>query len=157
MSNGRRWSQSMRQAWSFVQSSVIRGLSGAEGLRQFRAGGGAIRDSDWYFLRRLASQTVQVAEQTAVQPRTLPVPEESFTPTDWDYRQNYVSVVEVVGKDAQTGQRVVRHITVESDSLLSLESWAESALDVMEAEAENYGIVEFSVGRMYFYRRATPR
>lgn len=147
----------MREAWTYVLSSVSRGLSGAEGLRQYRAGGGAIRTQDWYTLRRTAQAAFQEAEAISVRPRGLPVPPEAFTETDWDYRQNFVSIIEVVGRDRVTGARVTRTITVESDELLTLEEWAEAGLDIMEAEAENYGIENFAIGRMFFYKRAEMR
>lgn len=118
-----QWTKSMRVAHSFVQRGVSEGLTATEGLRQFRAGGGAIRDSSWFRLFREDFAHRGVRENVLRIPETYTVPETMFEPKPFDFRGKYVMQMEVSGYSTELEQRITKWVTVESDHLLTKHEW----------------------------------
>lgn len=142
----------MRQAWGFVVSSINEGLSGRAGLSAFREGGGVIRDSDWYYLRRTAQTAVETADYAESLYPSLPIPERAFAPLDWDLAQDYMAQSTLEWIDPESGRRKKIRISVESNQLLSKESWEEALLSLKERYPELEAL-DVQLGRIFFYKR----
>lgn len=148
-----RWTSAMRQTWGYVLSGIEGGLSGAENLRQYRAGGGAIRTQDFYSLRRSATEAYGTQDRAAGLPADMPIPGVAHTGVDWDYGKEYVVVAEMKGTDPVTGDHVTREITSMSDETHTLSEW-EGAIMERNEDAEDASRTETpEIGRLWFYIR----
>ena len=145
----------MRQAWNWALSSIERGLSGRAGLRQYRAGGGAIRDSDWFYLRRAGAKAYDSYGKAGETWPTLPVPPRTFTEADWDYREEYVTTAQVRYFDPVEESFKNAMITVESAGLHTLDEWENDVTDVVIASLGELFVTRPEIQRMWFYRRQT--
>jgi len=126
----------MMESWQFAIKSVSDGLSGAEGLRQFRSGGGSIRTQDWYRLTRWGHDVDQ-SEITADEGiRWATLPEAVFTPTGFKFREEYKMIAQIRFTNPMTGERDIMHVSALDNRSKSLDMW-DSHLDVI---LSNYGL-----------------
>jgi len=143
----------MRQTWGYVLSGIESGLSGAESLLQYRAGGGHIRTQDFYNLRRSGIEAYGTQERVAGLPGEMPIPGVAHTDIDWDYGKEYVCVAEMKGTDPVTGDHVTREITSLSSETHTLSEW-EGAIMERNEDAEDASRTETpEIGRLWFYHR----
>jgi non-ribosomal peptide synthetase component F len=126
----------MRQAWGSVQQAVAEDLTGAESLRQYRAGGGSIRTQDWYQLTRLATEALEAPYRASLLPSEMVIPESAFVPVDQDFSAKLKFKQEIYYTDPKTGERARKVVSVMSDEALPLELWQEE----IAASATNYGV-----------------
>lgn len=83
------WSDSQKQAWSFVEYAQGEGYNQTEALRQYRAGGGHIRTADWGQLWNVYDTGYdQWSEVYGLAGNDL-VPADAFTDVDINYRDRY--------------------------------------------------------------------
>jgi len=113
------WTSSQKRAFSYIQSAVKRGMTATAGLSQYRAGGGAIRDSSWFGLFRETFAQVGVRENILRIPETYTIPDSMFQETDFDFRSKYVAQMKVRGYCPELEQRITKWVTVESDELVT--------------------------------------
>jgi len=142
------WSKSQQQAFSYIRQGVGTGLSAARALREYRTGGGAIRDSSWYSLYRETFAQEGWKETVKQIPMTYVVRENMFQPTDWDFREKYIMQMKVSGFSEEIGRRVTKWVTVENDKLLTKQEWRWYA---QEAVNNTIGSIPFEIDRVYEY------
>lgn len=121
MANG--WTKSQKVAFPFIQSGVSRQLSATEALRQYRAGGGAIRDSYWFSLYKQEFSSTGTRENIKQIPVTYMIPDAMFDPVDWDLREPYTMVMKVSGWSEELQVHITKHVTVESNQILTKAEW----------------------------------
>ena len=141
-------------AWQYATSAIERGMSATAGYRDYTAGGGAIRTSDWYALTRLARDAQATGDLVAGQPWATPIPGAAYTESGYDYRERYTVVANVTYTDMATGELMKRQVAVQSDEI---GTWDDIEASITEAMGK-YGEVDTSEGitvtRARFY---TPR
>ncbi len=120
---GLSWTSSQKRAFGYIQKGVADGLSASDGLRQYRAGGGAIRDSSWFSLYKQTTNLEGWKKTVKALPTTYMVRENMHLETDWDWREEYIMQMKVSGYSEEIGQRITKYITVESDKLLTKQEW----------------------------------
>ena len=130
---GSTWTSSQKKAFSYIQSAVERGMTATKGLSEYRAGGGAIRDSSWYGLFKVTFGQVGVRENVLRIPETYTIPESMFQPTDFDFRSKYVAQMKVRGYCPELEQRITKWVTVESDELVTKREWRYGAQQAVDA------------------------
>lgn len=119
----RKWSQSQKDAFSYILSGVERQLSATNALNQYRSGGGRIGNELWYSLYKSEFNYRGVREQIKDIPITYNITEAMFEPTDFDYHSKYVMQMEVSGYSEELGMRITKWVTVESDEILTKAEW----------------------------------
>jgi len=147
----RRWTQSMVEAWQWAVSSLEQGMTVAEGLASYRAGGGHIATTDWNYIRARAREAASMAEEAQGIIPTEILPESVYTVVDIDYGQKYVAVAEIQYTDAQTGEEVKRHITVESDLALTMEDWQDAIYETGSIYGVEGGYAGIEITSLRFY------
>jgi len=139
------WTSSQKQAFSYIQSAVERGMTATASLSEYRSGGGAIRDSSWYGLFRETFAQVGVRENILRIPETYTIPESMFQETDFDFRSKYVAQMKVSGYSDELGQRITKWVTVESDELVTKGEWRYGAQQAIDA---GLGSPDFTIDRI---------
>jgi len=127
----------MLGAWQYAVSAIERGMTATAGYEDFRAGGGAIRSSDWYYLCGQARSSQASGDLVQGLPFETPIPGAAYTSVDIDYGQKYVAVADVKYTDLATGQVTRRSVTIEADEVspwLSIEDDIQNVVD-------KYGVV----------------
>jgi len=128
---GAEWSSSQKVAFGAIQRGANEGMTATAALTEYRAGGGAIRDSSWYSLFRETFAQVGTREKVKDIPYTYTVPESMYQEVDWDTREKYIMQMEVTGISKELDKRITTWVTVETDHLLTkneLRSAAQSAI-----------------------------
>jgi len=148
-----RWTSAMRQAWSYVVSAVDRDMSPTSALREYRAGGGAIRTQDWYWEYNVAKEAASTFEAIERLPLSFPIPDIAFTTVDMKWARKYNVVADVSWVDAATGETVRQAITVQSDEVIPLEEWDR---DIQETARRYPGTTgaTININRMFMYTPA---
>ena len=150
-----RWSEAMISAWQYAVSAVNEDLSGAEGLRMYRGGGGAIRTQDWYSLMRNAAGAIEGADAIGAMRSDALVPDMAHTTVDQDFGAKYKVKEEFYGYDPTTGQRVRKVVSVLSDEPLPLDQWRDETSSSALAYGVDVAAESVERGRMWFERRMT--
>jgi len=145
-----QWSASMIGAWDYAQSTIARGLTATEGLREYRDGGGSIRNESWYDMTRLARDTVDTGDRVVGQEWETPIPGSVYSVVGDDYGHKYVVVSEVSYTDAATGQTIKRSVTVESDEELSWPDIEDEIRDVVSQYGVEGGFAAIQIGTTNF-------
>ena len=144
----------MISAWQYATSAIERGMSATAGFRDYEAGGGTIRTSDWYSLCRLARDAQATGDLVAGQPWAAPIPGQAYTESGYDYSERYTVVATVKYTDLATGKLMHRDVAVQSEEI---GTWDDIEASITEAMGK-YGEVDLSEGititRARFY---TPR
>ena len=126
----------MMNAWQYAIKSVGEGLSGAEGLRQFRAGGGSIRTQDWYRLTRWGYEVDQSEVNAQEGIRWATLPEEVYVQAPFRFREEYKMIAQIRFTNPQTGFREDFYVSCLDNDTKSMDMW-DSHLDVI---LSNYGL-----------------
>ena len=141
----------MIQAWQWAVSSLEQGMTVAEGLAGYRAGGGHIATTDWNYLRARAREAAFTSEEVETAVPSEIIPESAYTVVDIDYGQKYVAIAEIRYTDAQTGNRVKRHITLESDISLTMDDWVEEIYEAGSVYGVEGGYAGINISSLRFY------
>lgn len=127
-------------AFPYAIQSVKQGLSANEGLRQYRAAGGAIARQSWLRLRSTIAKSLgDITREAGANPAAIPNASEINTFPDSAF-SGYLQQVEVAYRLKGTAEVNIRHFTVKTQQLLSRQDAIASALAAMaQAQAEgNY-------------------
>ncbi|NIW97358.1 MAG: hypothetical protein GWN13_03765 [Phycisphaerae bacterium] len=151
----RLWPKSVNEAWSFILRGAKEGLSPTEALRQYRDGGGTIRNEYWYDAYREAQIVDEIGQQILDLPDYYTVNPYLATDSPFMWRQEWVMQIEVFGEDPETQERYSRWITVESDEPLTKEEYYDMAQDVIDGTPGSIPFQIVSATDFVFYRRAT--
>jgi hypothetical protein len=152
MSTEKPWTQSMRQAWQYAVSSLDFGLTVAEGVYDYRAGGGHIATTDWNYLRARANEAFRTGEFVAGMPEEAIVPSTAHVDIGWDYEQRYVCEAQISYIDNLTGESVRRNITVESDETMTVDNWTDAITEAGAGYDVQGGSGGVTVEKSHFYR-----
>lgn len=153
MGQGVQWTPAMHEAYPYVHMYLERGLSGAEALREYRAGGGSIRTQDWYTLARELSVS---KEYSGYIPRLAPW---STIPSSWasyeplNYNREYVLKVKVTATDAFGNVWPDLHRYIESDRALTKREWWDAIRDALETDRTIPDITSFEILDTEYVRR----
>lgn len=143
-----QWTQSQKEAFSYIRSGVERQLSATGALKQYRAGGGKIRDAYWYSLYKQEFNFVGARERIEEIPMTYNVPETMFNPTDYDFQSKYIMSMKVSGWSSELGMRVTKYVTVESDEIVTKAEWRWGA---QQAVNNTLGSPDILIDRIWEY------
>jgi len=148
-----RWTSAMRQAYVYVRQGYQLELSGAETLRQYRAGGGAIRTQDFYALRRGVVDAAINAEMIQRLPGDMSPPPDWLPEVDFDFQRKYVMRVKANVMDM--GGIVLTDVwrTIESDVNLSIDEWLGEYDDYIVDDPTIPNPVQWDVTDFYFELR----
>jgi len=136
------WSSSQKTAFPYIQNAVQSGLNATESLRQYRSGGGAIRDSLWYSLYKQEFSFNGVRDNVKQIPMTYSVTDAMFEPVDYDFREQYVMQMKVRGYSKDTESYITRWVTVESDKVITKREWVYGA---NQAISDSLGSADLTV------------
>ena len=125
------WTQSQKVAFGAIQRGASEGMTATAALTEYRAGGGAIRDSSWYSLYRETFAQVGTREKVKDIPYTYTVPASMYQEVDWDTREKYVMQMEVSGYSAELDKRITTWVTVETDKLITKNEYRSAAQDAV--------------------------
>lgn len=117
------WTKAQKIAFAFVQSGVSRQLTATDALAQYRAGGGAIRDSSWYSLYKQEFSATGTRENIKQIPTTYIVTDPMFERVDWDLREPYLMVMKVRGWSEELQTTITKYVSVESNKLVTKAEW----------------------------------
>lgn len=129
---GTTWTDSQKQAFSYIRRSVSEGISATSALKDYRSGGGAIRDSLWYSLYKETFSQEGWKETVKQLPMTYTVTDKMYQETDWDFREKYIMQMKISGYSSEIGQRITKWVTVEGDKTYTKQEWrwfAQEAVD----------------------------
>lgn len=143
-----QWTKSQKIAFAFVQSGVSRQLNATDALKQYRAGGGAIRDSSWYSLYKQEFAATGTRENIKQIPVTYTIPDAMFERVDWDLREPYTMVMKVHGWSEELQRHITKWVTVESNILLTKAEWRWGA---QQAVSDTIGSPPFIISRFSEY------
>ena len=149
----RLWPKSINVAWEYVLKAAKEGLTATEGLRQYRDGGGAIRNQYWYDAYNEAQVVDEIGQQIVDLPNYYQVNPYLATDSPFAWRQEWVMQMEVHGNDPETNEAYTRWITVESDNPLTKEDYGEAAQNSIDGTP---GSIPFNIDDVtdyVFYRR----
>lgn len=147
------WPKSVNEAWSFVLRAAQEGLRPSEALRQYRAGGGTIRNEYWYDAYNRAEEVAEIGSKIQDMPYEYSVNPQLATDSPFNWRQEWIMQIEVWGTDPQTQEQYKRWITVESDEPLTKYEYLDYAQESID---KTPGSLPFEVGEAsdwVFYRR----
>lgn len=149
----RLWPKSINVAWEFVVRAAKEGLTATESLRQYRAGGGAIRNQYWYDAFSEAQVVDEIGQQIQDLPDFYMVNEHLATDSPFAWRQEWVMQMEVTGDDPETQEQYTRWITVESDSPLTKQEYGDAAQNSIDGTPGSIPFMILDVTDYVFYRR----
>lgn len=131
MSPQQEWTKSQQQAAPWAWSAASKGLSQAEGERQYVAGGGAIGHEAWREVYKASFAVVGWREDIKSIPAHWTIPEHMFeaTGTDWGMRFNFIAEVEVWLKQEQRWD--IRYAQVQDDELKTREKWHQLSIEAL--------------------------
>lgn len=144
----------MRRAWGYVLKSVVDELSGAESLRQYRAGGGSVRTQDWYTLRRVGAEADALAEQYRGWPEAMLLPDVAYTTVDLDYHDRYVVKGEISGYDVISGKYTTRIVSATSNERRTMVEWIDHFKVIMSHYRMDPAAPGSRLGRIWLEKRA---
>lgn len=133
-------SRLIRTNFAFIRQGVARGLYGNSIIGALRASGQAGRRSDLLRVIGRAREIHRFNEALKqADPRQLPnldkIPEAPHK-----IRRRFSYLVEVAGRDLQTGESVLRNVTVASNELMRPQRVAELAEDNVISERDRYAL-----------------
>lgn len=147
------WSDSQRQAWSYVKEGAESGLNATEALKEYRAGGGSIRNDSWYELYRDYKAGGERWDTVGYMQPGDHIPESMYVITDLNYQQKYIANVGVHYVDGN-GVAGTQYITIESNERHTVSGITAAVADIMghyeTDEVESYG----SISEMEFFEAA---
>ena len=148
-----RWSPAMHNSWQYALRAVNEELSGAAGLRAFRAGGGSIRTQDWYQLTRWAGEAYNKAEAAEDFWRAIELPESVYAATPFELREEYKMAAEVRFWNRDTKKYERHWYSVADNQSKSRELWMSALNIAMERYGEFMDLSTVTVTRTMFWHR----
>ena len=127
-----QWTASQRRAAPWAWSAASKGLSQAEGERQFRAGGGRIRHAAWREVFQAGFAIVGWRETLASIPKDWMIPEHMHVDIGYSYTDKYQLKHEVRWFDPSIDQWRQQPIQVGSDVLLTRRDWEKLVQEWLE-------------------------
>jgi len=123
----------MIDAWRWAVSTIERGLTVREGLSIYRESGFHIATTSWNYLCGKAREAARISGGWERLEPTEILPASAFTEIDIDYERKYVAVAKVRYRSELTGELITKHVTVESDMLMTVDDWKEEIYEVAGA------------------------
>jgi len=148
-----RWSPAMHESWQYALRAVNEELSGAVGLRAFRAGGGEIRTQDWYQLTRWANEAYDRADAAEDFWRAIDLPESVYQPTPFQLREAYKMTAEVRYFNPTEGKYERHWYSVADTQSKSRELWMSALNIAMERYGEFMDLSTVTVTKSMFWHR----
>lgn len=149
------WPKSINVAWEYVVRAAKEGLSATEGLRQYREGGGSIRNEFWYDAYHQAQEIDEIGQQIQDLPDFYNVNKYLATDSPFSWRQEWIMQMEVVGDDPETQERYTRWVTVESDEPLTKGEYSDAAQESIYGTPGSIPFQIVDVTDYVFYRRVS--
>lgn len=147
------WPKSVNVAWEFVLRGAKEGLTATEALRQYRDGGGAIRNQYWYDAWNSAKEVDEIGRQIDALPDYYQVNPYLATDSPFDWRQEWIMQIEVFGEDPETQERYTRWVTVESDEALTKGEYLDLAQEAIDYTPGSIPFQIIESSDFIFYRR----
>lgn len=120
----------------WVAASVRAGLSASAGLRQFRNGGGRIRDSVWRRLYAEQSRAVGSVREEMTKPLTSTPIATEITPMTTKRREGYLQTLDVFTREVGSNVVTVTPFMFSGSELMSRGDALTKALTIMQAAVD---------------------
>jgi hypothetical protein len=121
------WTPAQRQAWEYVKSAQGEDMSQTAALNEYRAGGGAIRTSDWGEIWHRYDEGAAQWDKLYQFGSQDTVPESLFNVVDINYAQRYTMTFRASVRDEEGNIIHDVYRQVESDRRLTLSEWQDAA------------------------------
>ncbi len=147
------WTPSQKQAWSYIESGMNRGLTQTEALREYRVGGGKIRTQSWGELWHRASEGQEEWGKLYQLKSSDVVPESMYTKVDIAFQEKYVMTFQI---DIRTDYDEIKHNIirqVESSHRLTVEQWISAAKEAMYDDPSDPTSSVIGVRELEFFER----
>jgi len=146
-----RYTTSMAVAWEYVLNATQRGLTATAGLNEYRAGGGKIRTSDWYYLYRGAQDSAYAQELSARLPDYLYIDRGAYMWTPVPYQEDYVAKVKVTAWDSEGNVYPSFWRTVERSSNTTRAQWKIDIADYVEHDRSIPDLTDVYIEEIQFF------
>jgi hypothetical protein len=153
MSSSDLWTDSQLQAWSFIQSGLTDELNQSEALREYRAGGGAIRTSSWGELWHRAEDAFTAWNTLYQFNSTDTIPQSMFLDTNINFRGEYTYNVtlDVRNLDGSITNEISRYIS--SDRLITVQELYNGIDEAMSDDPSNPSVEVLQVRSIQMYHK----
>lgn len=155
MSDGETlWTNAQRQAWDYVKSAHGEDLNQTNALSSYRAGGGAIRTSDWGEIWHRYDEGVAQWDRLYQFKNNDLIPESLFNVVDINYSQRYVMTFKATVRD-EAGN-IVHNVyrQVEADQKQTLGEWQAQANDALLNDPSVYTSAVIDISNVEFWESA---
>ncbi len=153
MAKGDLWTSSQRQAWDYVKAAEGSGLNQSEALREYRAGGGAIRTSDWGMLWHRYDEGAAQWDRLYQFRSNDTVPESLFNPVNINYAEKYVMTFKATVRDENGNLVHDVYRQVESNERLTLAQWQSAATEALLEDPSQFSTGVVDLAELEFWER----
>ena len=147
------WTNSQRQAWDYVKKAENGGMGQTEALRQYRAGGGAIRTSSWGELWQRYNTGSDAWDRLSQFKSSDTVPSSLFTQVGINYAERYTMTFTATVRGVSGDLIHNVHRQVSSDRQLTVSQWQSAAGETMIEDPSILTEEVVSVTDVNFYER----
>lgn len=147
------WTNAQRFAWDYVKSGFDNDYTQSGALKEFRAGGGKIRTSDWGELWHRYDEAAASWERLYQFGQNDVVPESLFAEVNINYQQKYIMTFKA---DIRTPKGSIVHDIyrqVESDRKMTLGEWQQAALELIIEDPTSQGTEILEMRDVEFFKR----
>ena len=148
-----KWTEAQREAWQYARAGIAAGTPTSLALAEYRAGGGHIRDADWYSLYKGALQAAYVGEWATKLPDSYTISRDIIQPVDIRYQEKFQVHVKVTVRDAAGNVYPETYRIVQSDKVLTLGEWKNAIRESVQADRTIPGVTEIEIESFQFTER----
>jgi hypothetical protein len=147
------WTTAQKEALPYVYMYLERGMTGAEALKQYRAGGGHIRTQDWYAVAR---EVATAHDFSGYIPRLVPwstIPKAWASEEDVEYSKQYVLKVKVTATDIYGNVYPDLYRYIESDTELTKREWFDKIKDALATDPTLPDLTDYELQEAIYVKR----
>ncbi len=146
-----RYTTSEAVAWEFVLNASSRGMTATSALQEYRAGGGHIRNQDWYFLFRATQDAAYSRELSSRLPDYFTVNKDAYQWTPVGFEMPYVAKVKVTARDSEGNVYASFWRTIERTTNTTRAGWEQQAVAYLQQDKTIPDIQEVDIEEMEFF------
>jgi hypothetical protein len=152
--NPELWTDAQRQAWDYVKSAHGEDLSQTAALNEYRAGGGAIRTTDWGEIWHRYDEGASQWDRLYQFKSNDVVPESLFNVVDINYSQRYTMTFRASVRDEEGN--IIRDVyrQVESDTRQTIGEWQSAAAQALLEDPSVYATEVLTIEDIEFFEAA---
>ena len=147
------WTNSQTRAWQYIESAIDSGTNASTALRDYRAGGGAIRTQDFYVAYNRLSTSSESWGTLAYMHDFDTLPESMFSASPMKYQNNYVASFKTSIVDRFTGQSKVMYRQVGFDNRLTKDELYNQMIDSLKEDKSSPATSVNYITELHFFKR----